>query len=322
VKYARRRTRRGRSSKARLRRRVGILTLLVACLGVLGLAAFRIASSHFSPSNSRSEWIRGDASSSLARFATQTALGLAPSRGRGVVYPYSVVPGGVESPADLKQASDGDRTVAKHYAGFDYRRARVIEVREPKLVYVSYRMHDRIYWTSKRIRLHRGERLISDGKMTARERCGNQVSDSAQKAVSREEPPAEKFEQPFLADGGTATQTPPAEFASVLRNAPQFDGAGPGGPPVSSTYLFGPGGSSGFPPVFPPPIPVNAGACDTIFSGPGSAPGSVEHNCPKHPGPGQGPTPPPPSTVPEPGTIFLISSGAVGIYLRYRKAGK
>jgi len=297
---------------------MAILIVAVLVLGTSGIAAFRIVSSHFSSSEA-TEWTRPVVGISFADLSAQAAF----SR-PGLVYPYSVVPGGVRSPAELKRASAYDRLVAQHYAGFDYQHARVIEVREPKLVYVSYRMHDRIYWTSKRIRLHRGERLISDGRMTARERCGNQVSESAQKAVSPQEPPADRFEQPYAADGGTGTQSSPTEFASTLHSAPQFDGAGPGSPPLSSTYLFGPGASTGFPPVFPPPIPTGGGSCNTIFSSVDD--GTVHHNCPKHPGPGHGPTPPPPPppppVVPEPGTIFLFASGALGIYLRYRKSSK
>lgn len=326
MSYAVRRTRRGRSSRSRHRRRVGIVLVVLLFLTVAGIGALRIASGHLSSSESStsSAWTRGSPSANLAGLAAQTAFAAPRSQNPRVVYPYSVVPGGVQSPQDLEQASEHDPLVGQHYAGFDYKRATVIEVQEPKLVYLSYRMHDRIYWTSKLIRLRRGEKLISDGKMTARTRCGNRVSEAAQKAVSPEEPPAEKFDQPYMADGGTATQTPfPGTFESTLRTPPAFDGMGPGTPPLTSSYLFGPGGGSGYPPVFPPPIPVNAGSCNTTTPGRierdtgGLADTTNERNCPKKPGPG-GNGPPPP-VVPEPGTIFLISSGAVGIYLRYRR---
>ena len=312
MKHARRRSRSGASSKTRLRRRVGTLALLVVFSGVVGLAAFQLAFSHSYSSYVTSPWVRSESGLGLTRFANA----FAPDRGHRLIYPYSVVPGGVQSAAELKHASDSDRVVAQHYAGFDYAHARVVEVREPRLVYLSYRMHDHIYWTSKQIRLHRGEKLISDGRLTARARCGNQVSDTAQKAVSREEPPAEKFEQPFVGDGGTGTQASPTEFASTLA-APHGDGDG-GTAPVSSSYLFGPGGSTGYPPVFPPPIPFNSFSCGSLD------PGAVNHHCPKHPGTGGGPTPPPPPpppppAVPEPTTLLLFGSGAVGVYLRYRR---
>jgi hypothetical protein len=293
---------------------------------VAGVGALRIVSSHFSSpdSNIKSEWSRGDASSNLAGLAAKVFAGAPGPETQRVVYPYSVVPGGVQSVADLARASAHDKVVARHYAGFDYQRARVIELREPRLVHLSYRLHDRIYWTSKLIRLHRGEKLISDGKMTARTRCGNRVSESAQNAVSPEEPPAEKFDQPYLADGGTATRSPfPGPFESSLHSMPAFNGGGPGGPPLTSSYLFGPGGGTGYPPIFPPPFPSNASACNTthpgrIERGTDKLGDTNERNCPKKPGPGTGPTPPPP-VVPEPCTILLFVSGASGIYLRYRR---
>ncbi len=323
MSYAVRRVRRGRSRRSRRRMATAFSIILLV---VAGFGALRIVSAHFSSSDAAavSDSSHGSFSANLAALAAQSAIGVPDTQNSHVVYPYSVVPGGVQSPDDLEQAAAHDPLVAQHYSGFDYQHAKVIEVQQPALVYLSYRLHNRIYWTSKRIRLHRGEKLISDGKMTARSRCGNRVSESAQKAVSPQEPPAEKFDQPYLADGGTATQAPfPGNFESTLRNPPEFGGAGPAGPPLTNSYLFGPGGGTGYPPIFPPPVPINSGACNTISSHPGRGQGTgeldgttVERNCPKKPGPGG--TPPP--VVPEPGTILLFTSGAAGIYLRYRKA--
>jgi hypothetical protein len=327
VSYGLRRVRRGRSRRSRRRMATACFVILLV---VAGFAALRIVSAHFSSSDAAavSESSQRTFNASLAGLAAQSAIGVPNTRNSRLVYPYSVVPGGVQSPDDLEQAAAHDPLVAQHYSGFDYQHAKVIEVQQPELVYLSYRLRNRIYWTSKRIRLHRGEKLISDGKMTARSRCGNRVSESAQKAVSPEEPPAEKFDQPYLADGGTATQAPfPGTFESTLRNPPEFGGAGPAGPPLTNSYLFGPGGGTGYPSIFPPPLPINGGACNTIFSHPGPVEKgagqlddtAVERNCPKKPGPGGGPTPPPP-VVPEPSTILLFTSGAAGVYLRYRKA--
>lgn len=79
------------------------------------------------------------------------------TRNQRTVYPYSVVPGGVISGAELQEAADHDPVVSQHYAGFDYNRARVVEVSEPKLVYLSYRRGDKIFWTHKQASLHKGE---------------------------------------------------------------------------------------------------------------------------------------------------------------------
>jgi hypothetical protein len=305
-----------------------VLTLLLAG----GIAAIRIATSHtesYAPEVS-SAWTHGSASNRLAGLAAETAFAMAPARPQTKrdVYPYSVVPGGVESPEELQQAAAHDRVVAQHYAGFDFKRARVIELKQSQLMYLSYRMRDKIYWTSKRIRLRAGEKVISDGKTIARTRCANQVSESAKHVASPKEPPAEKFDQPLLADGGTAMRSPfPNVFDSGHRSDPALAGGGSGPGPFSSGYLFGPGFGTGYPPILSPPLPGGASACNTIFARPGKGDGTGENgldetksekNCPKKPGPGKGPNPPP--VVPEPGTIVLFTSGVAGIYLRYRKA--
>lgn len=321
--YVVRRPRKGRSSRSRRRRRRLGIFIVVALLVAAGFGAFRVASSRDDSADldTPSQWTSGSASNRLAGLAASTASGTTPQiQTKRTIYPYSVVPGGVQSPEDLSQAAARDKVVAAHYAGFDFKRARVIELKQAQLMYLSYRMHDRIYWTSKRIRLHAGEKVISDGKMIARTRCANQVSELAKNATSPEEPPAEKFDQPFIADGGTGMQSPfPGTFESAQHALPAFDGAG-GTAPLSSSYLYGPGAGGGFPPVFPPALPGGAEACNTIFPSGDSGNGgtTVKPNCPKHPGTGSGPPPPP--VVPEPGTIVLFASGVAGIYLRYRKA--
>jgi len=254
------------------------------------------------------------ASPDLAALAGNSFSFAPGGQGGRVVYPYSVVRGGVRSPQDLQDASKHDRVVASHFAGFDYGKARVVELNQAKLAYLSYRIHDRVFWTRKQIRLRKGEKLITDGKITARTRCANRVSVLPQKAVSAEEPLAEKFEQP-IAEGGSATQLAfPGNFESALLTR-----TGPLGLGVDPPSLFGPSGPGGFPGIFPPPFP--SGACET------AAQEAAEEKHEKQLAivddekkeklcaPGR-----PPATVPEPGTILLFSSGVAGIYLRYRKA--
>ena len=79
---------------------------------------------------------------------------------------------------------------------------------EDRTVYVSYRIAGRVYWTTKQVKLHRGEKVITDGKMTLRTRCGNQVSESARQEVSPNEPAIAKMERPMLVDPGTAMIIP------------------------------------------------------------------------------------------------------------------
>ena len=112
------------------------------------------------------------------------------------VYPYSIVPGGLKSAQALRQAAASDKAVARHFSQFDYSRAHLVRLTEPREVYVSYRIRDTVFWTQKRIRLQAGEMLLTDGKITARAKCGNQVSSTAKPEVSNEEPEEDVLDQP------------------------------------------------------------------------------------------------------------------------------
>jgi PEP-CTERM motif-containing protein len=288
----------------------------VLVLVLVGFTVWRILTT-FQQSSSSMDALRSsdsslaDSSTDLASLA-RNSFSFAPSSQGGRVYPYSVVPGGVRSPEDLHQATLRDRVVSRHFSGFDFNRAKVVELGEPRLVYLSYRIGNKVFWTKKKVHLRKGEKLVTDGLISARTRCANQVSATPQNAVSAEEPPAETFEDPFEASGAAKRFSFPGNFESALfnRELVPFDPQGlPGSP------LFGPGAGGGFPGIFPPPIPsspppVSSGGCDP-----------TKEIC----SPGEQPPPPPPpplppaTPVPEPGTILLISTGLAGIYMRYRK---
>ena len=286
--------------------RVRRVSLAFLVLVLLGFTAWWIASG-FHHSSSSTDALNSDSTmpnpgENLAALADNSFSSEPGTEGRPVVYPYSVVPGGVRSPEDLHQASLHDRVVGRHFSGFDFRRAKVVELEQAKLAYLSYRMGNKVFWTKKQVHLRKGEKLITDGIISARTRCANQVSATPQKAISAEEPPAEAFEDPYAA-GGTARQIPfPGNFESALfnRELAAFDPQGPAGSP-----LFAPGSGAGLPGIFPPPLP-SGGGCD-----------ATKQQC--SPGPPPPPPPPPPTPVPEPGSILLISSGLAGIYFRYRK---
>src|SRR6202162_3532424 len=112
------------------------------------------------------------------------------------VYPYSVVPGGVKDPDDLRYKALRDWVVRRNYAHFDYGHARLERGTEARELSLSYRVRDAIFWTRRRIRLHPGELLLTDGKITARARCGNQISDTAKPEVSDDEPAEDLLDQP------------------------------------------------------------------------------------------------------------------------------
>lgn len=229
-------------------------------------------------------------------------------------YAYSVVPGGVEDARELKWVAEHDPVVAAHYAGFDYAHARVVEVALARSVYVSYRIGNHVYWMRRRISLHKGEKLITDGRITARGRCGNQVAEKPQPAVSPAEPAPEAFEQP-LQSAGTAIPSPPVPFQSALLNRPQ-SGLEPAGP-LSILGSFGGGSPIAIsPPALPPglcaPVPKRKGgeAMEDIAAVSGTTNGKKKLGpCGSQP----------PSTVPEPTTWVLLVTGFAAILWHVRR---
>ncbi len=312
---------RRRKRRSHRRKRVRRAATVLALFALVSLTAWWIASLGFSSRSHssvrpNSNWTQGNASENLALLAGQPASSAAATSARRLVYPYSVIPGGVRTPQDLHEASEHDRVVARHFAGFDFQRAKVVELDQAKLVYLSYRIHDKVFWTRKQIRLRKGEKLITDGKITARTRCANQVSVLPQHAVSPEEPLAQEFEDPFAGGGSAVQMAFPENFDSALLTRPEPPGFGPEGPSSGST--FGPGGAGGFPGFFPPPLP--AGSCETAADEKLEKQLGIvdDEKKEKHCAAGSSP----PAPVPEPGTILLVSSGISGIYLRYRRAGR
>lgn len=93
-------------------------------------------------------------------------------------YPYSVIPGGAYSPAELRFVTQHDAMVRNHYSDFDVNAARLVVLAADRFQYASFRLKDHIFWTNHRLRIPKGEVLLSDGQNYARTRCGNRLSDT------------------------------------------------------------------------------------------------------------------------------------------------
>jgi hypothetical protein len=280
------------------RRRLRIQRTLVAVVGctLIAGACWQSAARHFAlPTWHASQilpdsfWSRQNIRKDLALMAARSArpkfLGRIPN-----VYPYSVVPGGVKDADELRYAAARDYVVRRHYARFDYANARLVRAREAREVYLSYRIRNTVFWTRRKIRIHPGELLLTDGKITARARCGNQISDTAKPEVSNEEPEEDVMDRPVA-----QLEPGPSSPVRPLRAPADLPGGQPVPPKLFANNFFFPYVSTGL------PIPSACRAGDT------------SKRCrPKQK----------PPTVPEPSSMVLIASGLALVLWRCRKTAR
>ncbi len=217
------------------------------------------------------------------------------------VYPYSMVPGGAENVHEAK-IEMSDPAVKAQYAAFDLDQLREEKLKTNLVGYVSYRMGDRIYWTSKKLTLRVGETIFTDGTHVARGRCLNCYSALPMSPVRPQEPTEKAMDLP------TEMPVVAYEFPKVPLYAPELP-IPPGeltpiAPPVATAVGPGgvkPGGGFWFPiiPIIPP----------------------IHH----HPSSPTSPTPPPPpppvAVVPEPRYTVLLAGAFLALLLAKRLRG-
>jgi PEP-CTERM motif len=288
--------RRRRRSWYRRRLRLQRISLAVAVGALLAGVSWQSVARYFSlPTLHASQvlpesfWARRNVRKDLASMAARSARPTRVLSRVPGVYPYSVVPGGVKNTDDLRYAALRDYVVRRHYARFDFSHAKLVRATEPREVYLSYRIRDTVYWTHRRIRLHVGELLLTDGKITARARCGNQISDSAKPEVSNEEPEEDVLDQPVAEIMSAPSLTIRPLLASL--DLP----TGQPAPPrlFAASFIF---------PYVPAGAPIPSGNC---------RPGDEKINGRCHPKP-HGPV------VPEPSTFVLAGTGLAFVIWRYR----
>ena len=278
------------------RRRMGALAVLVLEVVLVSL----VLSYNYGYSSRNSTDHRPSATSTQRAtnpdwFAPATAVA---DSGR-VLYPYSVIPGGVRNSAELRNAVARDETVAEHYADFNLSNARVIRLSEARAVFVSYRVGRRIFWTKNRLSLPAGETVVTDGEHLARTRCGNRLSDVPIGPVLATEPLPEAMEIP--ADGGLLAAP---ESSSELPLAV---------PPMTAIVVPPAAPASIYIPLVPPLFPIGSTPSSPgIPSGPQSSP--------PPPPPPPSPPPPPPLSTPEPSGVLMLAAGCACVWLLRKKA--
>ena len=196
-------------------------------------------------------------------------------------YLYSVIPGGIASVEELRQAMEHDPVVAREFQGFDFQRAHLVQVSEKQSMHVAYRMGDKVYWTRKKVALHPGETLISDGKIVARTRCGNRIAMTPLGPPAIVDPVEADFNEPLFSNDMVTHEVEPRleTYAAAL--------------PQQATALQ-PAKHRRMLPFFLLPF----------FGLPGG--GGSSHT--------------PLAVTPEPGTMLLLSTGLMGVYWKARKS--
>ena len=284
----------------------GRLRLLAGAVPVV-LAVYAIAFAVISSSNPLRSAREPGSTASLEQMARAAGglRGVAGTKHGRLVYQYSVVPGGVRDVAELSAAVAHDPDVAFHYASMNFRRAHLMRLDADRKMYISYRRHGRILWTKTAHLIRAGETVITDGKVTARTRCGNRLASKPEGLTAPNEPSEAELNQPMAMAGDPAR--PPTLLAQKSALTHSMEANGPAGP--------GPGG---IPILIGPVIGGGGGAtCETAEEE------AREHDtdknepiCPTKP---HKPPPPPPPTVPEPGTYLLMGSGMVVLAYQLRK---
>lgn len=163
-------------------------------------------------------------------------------------YPYSVIPGGVRTVAELRRAIARDPLIKAHYHGFNLAKARVIRLKESREVYVSYRRGSAIFWTSRKLILHKGEILITDGTSLSRTRCGNRTSYTPSLPRSPVEPTPEALNTPIPPIFPSSPPAPSPDGSIFIPPVIPIPTGGDPSPPI-------PPGPPG--PVGTPPTPVS-----------------------------------------------------------------
>ena len=156
-------------------------------------------------------------------------------------YPFSVVTRGVHTLDGLKTAMERDAVVADHYGSIAVDSFRRERVAAPRMVYVSYRKGDDVYWTRNRVPLYTGETVLTDSTTSIRARCGNRISETAMEPTLDDEPTAAEFDRAIdpgspLGGRNVAVWTPVGRNVA-LRTAGPGD-FGRGADPLATVFML------------------------------------------------------------------------------------
>jgi len=229
-------------------------------------------------------------------------------------YPYSVIPGGAYSPAELRYANNNDPVVHAHYADFHMDSARLVMLTDDRYQYVSYRMHDQVFWTRNKLRIPKGEILLTDGYNYARTRCGNRLASKPQSKTAAIQPSTRLLSlpdfRPELLKKGDVQIAPAPPLGELAQNFPAL----PFEMPTLAPYLPPLVQNVTPAPISVPMMPIGGGGyappVGVVPNSPGTQPAGV-------------PPPTPIAEVPEPASLYLFGAAlGVSLWLLTRMIGR
>lgn len=208
-------------------------------------------------------------------------------------FPYSVVPGGVLSDTEVNASIAKDAVVARHYRDILAARLQLARLNAAVEVYASYRSANSVYWTTHKIRVPRGELILSDGTHMIRARCGNRLAFTLplpdwSEPVTPDRPIPPKRERPPIEPPELVFEsgTPPIFNPPIMPPPLQSEEA----PPTVVTHYW------------PPAVPPTSWCC-----GSGGIPGGWHPARPGRPGRPEPRTP----EIPEPAAVLLLGTAVI-----------
>jgi hypothetical protein len=186
-------------------------------------------------------------------FVEQTGRAFTPSPAPRLMFPYSLVPGGVRSVAELREAFRKNPAYAAQFPGFDFTRAHIVHLH--RWAYVSFLKGKKVFWTSKLQLID--EDVLTDGKYFIRLKCGNAISPVPQVPT---EPSVtnETLDTPELPP---VSLTVPPEVTVQPVETPTGAPVYAGGSPISGLGVIYLGGGGGVPPRTPVNVPEPSEWC-------------------------------------------------------------
>lgn len=116
----------------------------------------------------------------------------------------------IHSVEDFRRTVQNDPVLSKHFAGFNWEKAKLGKQDDERFVFVSHRKGDVIKKTSKPIRLPKGDGYITDGTQIARTFCCNDFTISPSAGVPKDETFSQTYMNRILPNSVIPPPSPPS----------------------------------------------------------------------------------------------------------------